>query len=381
MRNVHAKYLLAAILANGVLACGGLLGVDFDTTLASDAADAGPDGTTGGDGTEQEGTLDDAGNVILPDGAVVPRDSGSGGSDACTGTCAEGGPGPTGCGLGTVLSGSTCVAIDPMRIAVGNGAACAIKTSGDLDCWGELGSNTAITSSLDPPAGKFKQVSMSNYACAISTGNYVRCWGNTQGDVPTTARWRQVSVGSDYACALRDDAKIVCFGKPTQLAVTKTVASGSYVQVSAGYACACGVRNDGSIACWGDDSLGQCSPPAGNTFRQVVVGYSFGCGLQNDGALTCWGDPASAVLKQQPTGTFRTLGVYGDGVCAVRSNGSLVCWGQGLYGSLDGLPGQGFRQAAVGQSNGCAIRTNGTLACWGEDLPPSVVSVPSGTFW
>ena len=56
-------------------------------------------------------------------------------------------------------------------------------------------------------------------------------------------------------------------------------------QISAGTEYACGLRADGSVTCWGDNSYGQAVPPV-ETFTQISAGWYHTCGLQPDGSAT-----------------------------------------------------------------------------------------------
>ncbi|MDE2780686.1 MAG: RCC1 domain-containing protein [Chloroflexota bacterium] len=64
--------------------------------------------------------------------------------------------------------------------------------------------------------------------------------------------------------------------------------SAEFVSVSSGRDYACGVRTDGSVACWGINSYGKASPPAGE-FSSVSAGNSHTCGVMTGGSLACWG--------------------------------------------------------------------------------------------
>lgn len=360
--------LLTALAGSGATACSALLGADFDEkpNRAAGPADPALD-SEGADG----GSVDTAGS----DGGTLAADGG------CGVACADGAPPPPppgkGCGIGTVLANGGCVPIDAQRIAVGQDTACAIRAgTKKLVCWG-----SSSFGATTPPAYAFDQVSFGSYGCGIS-GKYIACWGHKVENEPSTAQWKQVTVGWDYACALRDTGRPYCFGPTTSPAVTATVPSGTFVQIAAAGDTVCGVRDDGSVACWGSDANGQASPPAGTSFRQVAVSGGHACALRADGTLACWGDPQSTGVKNVPTGTFRNVVGYPDGTCAVRTNGAIACWGEALYGSLSAPTTGTYLQVSLGAANGCAIAQDGTLACWGEKATPGIPgSEPTGTFW
>ena len=64
--------------------------------------------------------------------------------------------------------------------------------------------------------------------------------------------------------------------------------AGSFKSVSAGDPYACGVKTDGAVACWGDDRSGGATPPEGR-FESVDAGRGYTCGVKTDGSVACWG--------------------------------------------------------------------------------------------
>jgi hypothetical protein len=59
--------------------------------------------------------------------------------------------------------------------SVGNDAACALRESGDLVCFGDTSSGIGA-----PPAGTFSAVSVGgDFACALDGDGRVRCWGDS----------------------------------------------------------------------------------------------------------------------------------------------------------------------------------------------------------
>lgn len=59
-------------------------------------------------------------------------------------------------------------------------------------------------------------------------------------------------------------------------------------QVSAGGAYACAIRWNGTLACWGADADGLSRPPAG-TFAEVSAGRLHACGVRTGGHVAGWG--------------------------------------------------------------------------------------------
>jgi alpha-tubulin suppressor-like RCC1 family protein len=65
--------------------------------------------------------------------------------------------------------------------------------------------------------------------------------------------------------------------------------SGTFVSVSTSDGFACAVRTDGTLACWGDNSSSQATPPPGADFVSVGAGQHFACAVRTNGTIACWG--------------------------------------------------------------------------------------------
>jgi len=195
-----------------------------------------------------------------------------------------------------VGSGSGGNALLPVRIAsnlafrqvaVGDYSACAVSDHGALYCWGanvegQLG--TGDTSSVAVPslvAGELNgrtvsQVDLAgDHACALAEGS-AYCWGRkiATGDpdagnpqtlpvaVRTDQRFRSVSAGLGYTCALTPGDESWCWGTNTWY----TLGDGT------GYDRRTPVRTKTNV-----------------TFRQLATGMSVACALPASGPPYCWG--------------------------------------------------------------------------------------------
>ena len=102
---------------------------------------------------------------------------------------------------------------------------------------------------------------------------------------------------------------------------------GEFVTVSVELEYACGVKVDGTVACWGEDRFdsGLLTPPDGE-FVTVSVGSHSACGVKVDGTVACWGGKASAA----PEGEFVSVSAgYSGGhsyTCGVKADGTVACW-------------------------------------------------------
>jgi len=300
-----------------------------------------------------------------------------------------------------VLSGKTLT-----QIATGSGSTCAVASTGAAYCWGqgvngELGNGSATNSNVPVAvtmsgalAGKtLTQVSLgTNFACALDSSGAAYCWGlNTSGQIgnPATAAH---------------------FLVPT--AVTSQAA------VSAGYTHACTISS-GKAYCWGDNSDGELGNGsttssrvpvavvtsgvlAGVTLTQITAGFYFTCALSTTGAVYCWGFNADGELGNNSTTNsgvpvaVTTSGVLsgvtvtqitadsGYNACALGSTGAAYCWGKNSDGQLGNntvtsssvpvavstsgvLAGKTLTQVTAGNDLTCALDSTGLAYCWGDD--------------
>jgi alpha-tubulin suppressor-like RCC1 family protein len=255
--------------------------------------------------------------------------------------------------------------------------------------------------------------------------------------------WAQVAVGGSFACALRPDHSLSCWGlndqgqlglgslpgTPTPVQVTDST---RWQQISAGFAHFCAVLDDGTLWCWGLNDHGEIgtgdmtnlSSPnrvgSDQTWAQVACGYYHTCAVRTDGTLWCWGRNDGAQLgvgdsNDRPlpaqVGSDRDWSLVSAGgahTCAVKQDGRLFCWGTNSSGTLglgqnDGsfvqaTPAQvgqdtGWSQVSAGGSHACAVSgLNGQqVFCWGDNgrgqlglgdtNPRSSPAAVAGTGW
>lgn len=250
-----------------------------------------------------------------------------------------------------------------LDIAAGSTATCAIDLAGDLRCWGRGNEGEAT-----PPAGTFSQISMyARYACGLRDDGTIACWGgqDRQAHVdPPGGAFITVDAGGDWACGLRPAGTIECWGR-----APAAPPAGSYRHLTVGLQNACAIADDGTVACWGNNRYGQGDPPAGVEFLSVETGYETSCGLRADtNTVQCWGAGPGEDSSATPAGgtfvgfelnwDFTTLG------CGWRADGTLRCWGDR---PTDTYPSRPVREISVGEDHACALYLNGEAYCWGDD--------------
>ena len=258
---------------------------------------------------------------------------------------------------------------------------CAIKGSdGSVWCWGSnylgrLGDGTTTNSSTPVRAGTLTGVSalsMDSYAatdgstCALKNDGTVWCWGRNYngqlGDGTTTNSSTPVQVTG--------------VGGSGTLINVSAIATGSVGSLVGSYACA--LKSDGTVYCWGNNAAGQLGD---NTTTQrnapvqvlgvggsgtltgitaISLGHNVGrtCALKSDGTVYCWGSNAAGQLGDNTT-TQRNAPAQ---VCAPGTTvADGTCGGAGHY--LTGVSAI----AAQGIYFVCALKSDGTVYCWGRN--------------
>jgi Regulator of chromosome condensation (RCC1) repeat len=325
-------------------------------------------------------------------------------------------------------------------VSVGAAGACGVTVDGAAWCWSDapddfgLGNGTTTSSPYPAAVSALTSgegsVSVGNeFACALATSGAVECWGPGSTPAPLTGLPDDVtaiSSGAQAACALSASQGLLCWGDnsfgelgdgtTSSSAVPVAVGglTGSTAAVSMGGAVACALSTTGVVHCWGDDSsgeLGTSAPAAAFSASPVAVaglpapitavaaGGAFACALGSGGAVYCWGANDRAELGNA-SGTSSAIPVQVGGLpldvrsiaagqnfaCALTSSGAVWCWGDDFSGELGddaaaslsftsvsavpvpviGLT-SGVASLSLGGQSACAITSGGELLCWGSD--------------
>lgn len=307
-------------------------------------------------------------HVVIGNGFTCVLDST--GTVWCLGTNGQGelGRGAIG-GVGTenlqpVTDGQGGV-LKATAITAGRHHACAIRTAGDLVCWGTNGSgelNVDGSAPVPQPVPVGVTVSGSNlrvnseahahHTCAL-TATSSSCWGaNDLGAValPVSAR----AVNPDVGAALSD-------GGATPPA--------SDIAVGGDHSCA--LDMNGALYCWGYGAFGaigggdagphptpQVVPFDGGTIRELVAGSEQTCFSTTAGNAYCMGYNGFGELGN---------GVYDSGATPIRTPQRVVGYDGG--GALDGvLSIAAGGVACVITQGACGAALPGPVSCWGFNL-------------
>ncbi len=299
--------------------------------------------------------------------------------------------------LGDVALSSSSIPVavpsldDAVHLSVGYDQACAIRTTGQITCWGDDGDDNKNPRTIVGPSDLGALALGSRFACGLSATGKIHCWG-------------QGALGQ-RGDGLRTPDRLLA---QVQLRQPATL-------VRAGRQHACAILKDSTVQCWGDNVFGQLGegttlsssiPVPVLGLRDVIdltLGDSFGCALRRDRSLLCWGDNHHGQLAAGPLaggpqpviltlpGDVTNLAAGGDTSCAVLATGAVTCWGDNAHGQLtDGtrdsratpkvvrLPAAAL-ETRLGDTRACARSLDRRLWCWGgSDL--SAPSLYDGLF-
>lgn len=365
------------------------------------------------------------------------------------------------------------------QLALGNAHTCAID-AGDVRCWGanesgqlgyghtdDIGDDEAasIAGVVDIGGKAIAITAGQRHTCAIRTDGQVLCWGdglrgklgygNTDsigddetpasvGPVPLGRTAVSIAAGDEHTCALLNTGEIRCWGwsfygqlgyantatigdneLPTSVpGVTLGPANqGQAVAVVAGAHHTCALLATGRVRCWGRNGNGQLglghsgshvgtvvkpydplvNPdpiefPGGRLAVSLTAGLDHTCAVLEDGAVSCWGEgsngqlgygnttdigndelPSSVgpVVLDHPAVSVSAGNIH---TCTILANGATRCWGSGDSGRL----GRGNTNTLLnptwtspismgneviaiesGRSHTCARLADGGIRCWG----------------
>lgn len=296
-------------------------------------------------------------------------------------------------------------------LSIGNYHACAIRTSGEIACWGKAGNDRLIVpkDSSGRTITDWVQVEAGwAQTCAVRADGSAVCWGRStfgRSDGPSgSGPYKKATTSVYNGCALATDGSVDCWGSDhtafdpvRDSLVPPANARFSIIEMSTanGFWYGCGILMDGDIQCWGvADDTSVLSPPAGK-FSSISVGSANSCAIDTEGYAHCWGASDDGLLTDLPSGPFSQVDGGLNYSCALRASGEVVCWGTnhvylddngavvGSTGNLD-APSGSHKYLAVGNQHGCAIGSSGTVTCWGgkgaDGNAQAWAVAPTGTF-
>jgi alpha-tubulin suppressor-like RCC1 family protein len=320
------------------------------------------------------------------------------------------------------------------QISAGEFNSCALLTNGTVQCWGDnvggqLGNGTNAysgtpgqTNIVNGLTGVIQIAVSSDDACALLSSGAVECWGGnndgalgsgsaTDGQstvpVPVSGITNATSIaGSMYVgsfCVLLVDGTVSCWGGYGYDTAGSVVSANSFApipvsnlssvhQITVGADHACALLTDGTARCWGDNQYGSLGD--GTTVSSTVpvtvsnlsgiialsAGDEFTCALLSDQSVQCWGalpttDSLTPVTITGFTSGIANLSSGGQNTCVTLVDGTVECWGgvidTATPGTLIPAPISGWSQVLSLSNtveNTCALLADGTASCWGDNL-------------
>ena len=291
---------------------------------------------------------------------------------------------------------SGTVASDWAHVAAGDEHTCAVKTDGQLFCWGRgtsgrlghggtAGSWVPLREALS--RSDWEEVSAGEaHSCARTLGGELYCWGhggegrlgndavaNSATPVrvlepdgePAASDWGQLSLGAEHSCALKTTGYLYCWGRGANGRLGNNA----------------GASSSTPVAVWESSTEAES-----DGWVQVSAGTRRTCGTKDTGAFYCWGargvDDHFTPVSEAPDITNGSAISLGENhTCATRTDGSIYCWGWGFHGRLgqnntdtrnhmDPVQVAGWASewsdVSVGHEHACARKLDGRLLCWGN---------------
>jgi alpha-tubulin suppressor-like RCC1 family protein len=310
------------------------------------------------------------------------------------------GIGPDAVALGAIHDAPTQVMVGTLwdQLGVGADHTCAVTSSGALYCWGAnnlgqigIGGTAPLPDEPSPrrvgASDTYTQVAAAeSTTCAIRTGGNLVCWGTnglgqvgsgTLGGTYTSpfnlgGNWNRVVAGPNHTCALTS-GNLYCWGYDAYGQVGKN-------PPASGPAAYAAPQQVGSATGWIDLALGRYHTCALQSFG---TGPLFCFGYNPDGELGIGATSTGVTLPMQVGTGYRAVAAAESNSCAIATSGVLRCWG-----AAGSILGNGLRPVPAGMNAltpatvgaftdwtavtiggllACALHADGSYACWGSD--------------
>ena len=313
---------------------------------------------------------------------------------------------------------------DVAQIRCGQGHACALKSTGEILCWGKgqygiLGDNNITNHTKDHPVSV---VTSSSDTSTYDLGDNITCKTDENGietcnptpSLPTFISGQlEESADDSISIDLEDTEIIVDISFYSDQYCTQSLTHTN----NANPAIISNLPWDETIhiyfkrgarsLCY-DPELSYRRIPQFSAVRQkITAGNAHTCALADTGGVLCWGKGSNGQLGDNTTTYHRDhpvavksvdgasnlddiveVGAGGHSVCALNSSGKVLCWGNGNIGQLgndksdqnNALPtyvvdGDGSSnhlenivQITTGANNSCALKADGGVLCWGDNV-------------
>ena len=254
---------------------------------------------------------------------------------------------------------------------------CALRTSGEVSCWSNFGSETARKASAVPGITQAVAIAgVDSQTCALLRSGEVECWSTGRTPARIAGLTNATSLSKSSRCAVvggqSEAAEVRCWNRNGQLEATPTAVT--VPQVVAGL---CPKPEFASFICF-DGSNVQTVPGWGAlraASDAVFAPNRGGCALLTDGSVKCMGyDTFGELGTSRPMGfdPAPVLGVGGAGYLHLgltrwaQETDAVFNWAEKTYSDVfvatgsPSIPLVGFRLRAYPNSHFLGVNESGT---------------------
>lgn len=226
--------------------------------------------------------------------------------------------------LGITLPDGPFVAVE---LTGGAFAGCGLRASGEVACFDQIAGSRLVG---EVPSGPFTALAGHSFIgsrmCALTDAGAVICWGEPSDYPPPEETFVSLSAWNDTLCGVKSDGQLSCWNAMRfSQEVVSGVPDGQWDAVSVGYDYACAVREQ-LAQCWGDVPGDE---PPDEPLVVLDAGEANTCGVRADGTAACWGTNGWGQLDV-PEGQFDSVQPALEQVCGLRADGDVTCWGFGF---------------------------------------------------
>ncbi len=254
-------------------------------------------------------------------------------------------------------------------IAISNGSyhVCALKSTGEVECWG-----SDFNGGASPPLGEhFMQISAGQgFTCGILVDESVKCWGQIWfDDAPPRDDFVAKFSKDGEMCTTLENGTDMCWSYTTWVDVDVSDDDlpewGDEVVTDISQGLICTETHFRDWICWAQIEYTSPSPPDDLKFMNISSGYSHVCGLLKNGTPMCWGGLRAEIPAEVSAEQFTSIMSDIDFTCGVRENDSEICWGNVSESSVLQLINE-YTMISGGFDDACGLEISGIILCWNK---------------
>ncbi len=239
-------------------------------------------------------------------------------------------------------------------VKAGRSASCGLDQDGEARCLHD--GPFAIPA---PPPGPFVDLAVAfGTACAIDTTGAIQCWGcdfvDDMCQPPTGNDFVKIEAEESSVCALRSDGSAECWG-----VVYGGPGRGPWSDFDPAVTGFTGLSTTGQVV-----GSGEAPGLPGSGYTELGAGRSFVCALDGAGDTVCSQFSPSAI----PTTGLTQLDGMSDTFCWIDDTDHVGCWpaDRNPSAARDGFDPAttSFVSVSAGHHHACGVTTSGEGWCW-----------------